>query len=70
MSVAEARRLHEAEQAGASEEATEYLERASRAEAAGKPAVAKIYYQMAYRRASGALRGQIQARLNALDSSP
>jgi len=69
MSVAEARRLHAAEQAGETDEVLEYLERARGPEAAGKANVARIYYQMAYRRASGQLRRQIQTRLSALGTS-
>jgi len=67
-SVAEARRLHAAEQAGEKSEALAYLERGRNAEAIGKPNVAKVYYQMAARRASGNLRDQILARLNALET--
>ena len=70
MSVAEARRLHEREQTGQTDEVLGYLQRARGAEAAGKLKVAKIYYQMAHHRASGDLRGQIQARLSALGSGP
>jgi hypothetical protein len=67
-SVAEARRLHAAEQAGQEGEALAYLERGRNAEALGKPNVAKVYYQMAARRASGKLQEQILARLNALET--
>jgi hypothetical protein len=70
MSVAEARRMHRAEQAGQTDEVLQYIERARGAEAEGKQNVAKIYYEMAYRRATGELRGQIQAKLLALGSSP
>ena len=65
-SVAEARRQYAAEQAKQHGEALAYLERARNAEATGKPNVAKVYYQMAARRASGKLREQITARLEAL----
>ena len=67
-SVAEARRMHAAEQAGQNTEAMQYLERARNAEATGKTSVAKIYYQMAARRASGELRAEILDRLQALQS--
>lgn len=70
MSVAEARRLHQAEQADERDEVLNYVRRAKAAEAAGKPNVAKIYYQMAVRRASTPLRQQIRARLSVLEASP
>ena len=65
-SVAEARRLHAAETASQNEEAMKYVELARGAEASGKPSVAKVYYQMAARRASGGLKAQILSRLEAL----
>jgi len=70
MSVAEARKLHQAEQAEQDAEVLGYVERARAAEAAGKPNVAKIYYQMAHRRAAGQLRDQIEARLRTFEPSP
>ena len=69
-SVAEARRLHAAEQAKQDAEAEVYVELGRNAEAKGKPSVAKVYYQMAARRASGALRDQVLTRLDALKASP
>jgi len=69
-SVAEARRLHAAEQAKQDAEAEVYVELGRSAEAKGKPNVAKVYYQMAARRASGKLRDQVLARLDALGASP
>ncbi|WP_254513090.1 hypothetical protein [Anatilimnocola floriformis] len=42
------------------------LEKAQGAEAAGKPGVAKVFYQMAARRATGARQREILARLEAL----
>lgn len=42
------------------------LEKARGAEAAGKPAVARIYYQMAARRTTGGAQREILARLEAL----
>jgi hypothetical protein len=68
-SVAEARRRYEAEQAEAGPQVVEYLERARHAEAMGKPAVARQYYQMAYRRASGSQRDEIRAKLLTLPAS-
>jgi len=67
--VAEARRLHQREQAAQSERATALFIRARTAEESGKPGVAKIYYRMAAELATGELRDRIDARLGALDSS-
>jgi hypothetical protein len=47
-------------------EAEDFFERGRQAEADGKPSVAKIYYQMAARRAAGELKEQVLARLEAL----
>jgi len=47
-------------------EADDFFQRAQAAEAAGKPTVAKIYYQMAARRATGELKEQVLARLEAI----
>lgn len=69
-SVAEARRLHQLEQAAQENEARALLERGLTAEEGGKPKLAKIYYNMAIKRAEGKLRGQVQARLDALRSPP
>ena len=49
-----------------SEEADDFFARGQQAEADGKPSVAKIYYQMAARRASGDLKQQALARLDAV----
>lgn len=65
-SVAEARRLHDAEQAGQQRDALKYLDQADRAAARGKPQVARVLYQMAERRASGELKAEIRRRLAAL----
>jgi hypothetical protein len=56
----------EARRAARSAEAESYFARGQKAESDGKPSVAKIYYQMAARRASGDLKQQAQARLDAL----
>lgn len=48
------------------EEADDYFARGQQAEADGKPSVAKIYYQMAARRASGDLKQQVLVRLDAV----
>ena len=49
-----------------SAEADDYFARGQQAEADGKMAVAKIYYQMAARRATGDLKQQVLARLDAV----
>ncbi len=70
LSVAEARRLHAREQAEQNEEARVWVDRGRVAEAEGKPNVAKVYYHMAARRASGELRKEILARIESLRSPP
>lgn len=67
-SVAEARRLHELEQASGDNESRVLLERGRAAEARGKHGAARVYYQMVARRASGQLREQAEARLHSLSS--
>ena len=56
------------EQARSSESAG-LLERGQAAEAAGKFSVARLYYQMAYRKAQGDAKAQALARLEALSPS-
>jgi len=51
-------------QAIRADEAVSFFARGQQAEADGKPNVAKIYYQMAVRRATGDLKQQVQARLD------
>ncbi len=51
-------------------EAAGFFALAAAAEAEGKPAVAKIYYQMVVRRDAGPLKQQAQARLAALAKPP
>ncbi len=53
-------------QATRAEEAGSFFAHGQQAEADGKPNVAKIYYQMAVRRATGDLKQQAQARLDVL----
>jgi len=55
-----------ARQAIRADEADSFFARGQQAEADGKPNVAKIYYQMAARRATGDLKQQVQARLDAV----
>ncbi|MGO8688451.1 MAG: hypothetical protein ACLQLG_02370 [Thermoguttaceae bacterium] len=68
-SVAEARRFHELEQAAGAADLNVLMERARTAEEEGKPGVAKIYYQMVVKRASGDLKSQARDRLEALRTS-
>jgi hypothetical protein len=56
----------DARRAKRSTEADNYFSRGQQAEADGKPSVARIYYQMAARRASGEFKQQVQVRLDAL----
>lgn len=65
-SVAEARRLRAAENASQDAEALKYMELARGAQESGKPGVAKLYYQMAARRASAELKPRIQTHLDDL----
>jgi len=51
------------------EEALKWLERGRTAEASGKAGVARVYYQMAARRATGDLKDQIAVRLEAVSGS-
>ena len=55
-----------ARQAARADEANDFFARGQAAEADGKPNVAKIYYQMAARRAKGDLKQEVQARLDAI----
>ncbi len=68
-SVADARRLHAAEQSDLEHDALIYEELGRNAEAKGKPNVAKVYYQMAARRAPSELRERILTRLDALKTA-
>jgi hypothetical protein len=69
-SVAEARRLHDQEKAAADGDLKALMIRARTAEEDGKPGVAKIYYRMVVKRASGDLKAQAQERLDALGGGP
>ena len=53
----------------ASSESAGLLERGQAAEAAGKLKVARLYYQMAYRKAEGDAKAQALARLEALSAT-
>jgi len=66
VSVAQAQAERQRQQATRFEEATDFFRRGQEAEAAGKTGVAKIYYQMAARRATGELKGQVTDRLETI----
>jgi hypothetical protein len=68
-SVAEARRLCAVEKALRQDEARVYYERGLSAQQAGNLGAAKVYYQMAARRASGDLQREILQRLEAVKTS-
>jgi hypothetical protein len=61
---AQARRL--AKEQTRANEAVDFYQRGERAEAEGKVGVAKIYYQMAARRAEGPLADRVAAKLDAI----
>lgn len=67
LSVAAIKAQAAAEQSAEENELAVILEKAHGAEAAGKPNIARIHYQMAARRATGERLREIQARLEALD---
>ena len=64
LAQAQARRLQQQETRG--RQAADLFQRGRKAESAGKTNVAKIYYQMAARRAEGELKLQVAARLQAI----
>jgi len=61
--VAEAKRMHELEQAAQNREVQALFEKGRAAEEDGKLQTAKMYYQMVARRATGTLKEQALARL-------
>ena len=63
LSVAEAKRLHQQEQAAANGEMAALMERARALEEDGQPNVAKIYYQRIAKHATGELQEQARTRL-------
>lgn len=68
-SVEDIRRQNQLAKSERKSEAAEYFAKGTRAEAEGKPGVAKVFYQMAARRAEGDLQQQIAARLLVLQGS-
>lgn len=69
MSVAEAQRLREQDSASGEAQARQFIERGRQAEADKKPRLARTYYQMAVRRASGPLREEALVLLSALPTA-
>ncbi|MBI3467238.1 MAG: hypothetical protein HY000_29855 [Planctomycetes bacterium] len=68
-SVADAERLRTAELLIKQDEAKQLVEQAKSAEASGKPAVARIYYSSAAKRAEGALRDEALAGLRRMQGA-
>ena len=68
-SVDEIRRQNELAKAQRASEAEELFAKGQRAEAEGKAGVAKVWYQMAARRAQGELQQEVAKRLAILDGS-
>ena len=69
-SVAAIRAQNAAAAVARASEAAGYLAKAQEAEATGKKSVAKIFYQMAARRDSGAIKQLAESRLAALEDRP
>lgn len=65
-SVADALRARQAELAAADREARSFYEQGLKAEADGKPSLARAYYQMATAKASDSLRNEIRRRAASL----
>ena len=65
-SVAEIRRRQAATVATQQNEALSYLSRGQQAEREGKAGVAKIYYKMGLRRASGDVKARLQGKIDAI----
>jgi len=70
LSVAEAKRLHQQEEAKANGEMAALMERARALEEDGQPNVAKIYYQRIAKHATGELQQQARTRLYELQGKP
>lgn len=68
-SLEQIRRQNELARAQRTAEAEEFFAKGQRAEAEGKAGVAKIWYQMAARRASGDLQQEVAERLAILEGS-
>jgi hypothetical protein len=68
-SIAQIRKQQLADSQAATKEIQSLLEQGQKAQAAGKPRVARIYYEQAARRASGELKEQAEAALRSLGDS-
>lgn len=68
LSVEEWQRLRAQQAAGDQREARQWMERAAAAAESGNRAAARVYLNMAYRKADGALRSQIAAEMERLAS--
>ncbi len=69
MSVAELRARNAQAALARSRQAEDYFQRGQKAEVEGKASVARTYYQMAARRATGDLKDRITARLTLISSA-
>jgi hypothetical protein len=69
LNLADEQTRRAAQQKTRADEATDFFERGRQAEADGKANVAKIFYQMAARRATGDLKQQALAKLEAIGST-
>lgn len=69
LSVAEAKRLHQQQQAAEDEEMAALMVRAQAMEEDGKPGVAKIYYQRVAKHATGKLQQQAKQKLHELQGA-
>ncbi len=69
-SIAEARRQHEQETAAVDDQARDYYQRGLLAESNAQVGAAKVWYQMASRRATGSFKGEIESRLASLTRPP
>jgi len=69
-SIEEIRRQRLADQEARQAEAEDFFERGQAAEEAGKTNVARMYYQMAAKRASGILKEQVLAKLDSFRREP
>jgi hypothetical protein len=69
-SLEEIRRQRLADQEARQAEAEDFFERGQAAEESGKRNVARMYYQMAAKRASGILKDQVVAKLDSLRREP
>jgi hypothetical protein len=67
LSVAEIRARRAAEDTAASAEIDALVEKAAQSESNGKLGLARIYFRLAHRRATGSRKSELEARLRAID---